>query len=203
MNAGGIVLCGGRSRRMGRPKLSLPFGDETMLARVARRLGEAVAPIVVVAAAGQEVPPLPESVRVARDRRDDRGPLEGLAVGLGVLRDQADAAFVTTCDVPLLVPALVRKMIDLAARREADVLMPHVDGFDQPLSAVYRTSVLPHVERLLADGQLRPAYLFDAVPTRRVAADELTGVDPELDSLLNVNRPEDYETALRRAGIEE
>ncbi len=201
MNAGGIILCGGRSRRMGRPKLSLPFGGETMLARVARRLGEAVAPIVVVAAAGQDVPLLPKTVRVAHDRRDDGGPLEGLAVGLAVLADEADAAFVTTCDVPLLMPAFVRKMIDLAARHEADVVVPHVDGFDQPLTAVYRTSVLPYVERLLADDRLRPAYLFDAVPTRRVAAEEFAGADPALDSLLNVNGPDDYAAALRRAGV--
>jgi molybdopterin-guanine dinucleotide biosynthesis protein A len=45
-NVGGIVLCGGRSTRMGRPKLSLPFGPETMLQRVLRILSEVVAPIV-------------------------------------------------------------------------------------------------------------------------------------------------------------
>ena len=48
-NVGGIVLCGGQSRRMGRPKAWLPFAGETMLARVVRLLSEAVSPIVVVA----------------------------------------------------------------------------------------------------------------------------------------------------------
>ena len=46
---GGIVLCGGKSTRMGRPKLSLPFGDETMLSRVVRIVSQVVSPVVVVA----------------------------------------------------------------------------------------------------------------------------------------------------------
>ena len=54
LSIGGIVLCGGESRRMGRPKAWLPFGDELMLQRVVRILGEVVNPIVVVAAPGQD-----------------------------------------------------------------------------------------------------------------------------------------------------
>ncbi len=200
MKAGGIILCGGRSRRMGRPKLSLPFGAETMLGRAVRRLGEVVDPLVVVAASDQDVPPLPEQVTVARDRREDQGPLEGIAVGLAALSDRADAAYVTACDVPLLVPEFVRKMVELAAGY--DVAVPHIRGYDEPLAAVYHTGVLPRVERLLAASRLRPVYLFDAVRTRRVAADEFQDIDPQLDSLFNVNRPDDYEAALRRAGID-
>jgi molybdopterin-guanine dinucleotide biosynthesis protein A len=182
---------------MGRPKLSLPFGSETMLGRVVRRLGEVVEPIVVVAAPGQDVPSLPDNVVVARDRQENRGPLEGLAVGLTALAKRADAAYLTACDVPLLVPDFVSRMVDLSEGYE--VAVPHVGGFDEPLAAVYRTGVLPHVERLLTAGRLRPVYLFDAVLTRRVAAEELTTIDPKLDSLFNCNRPDDYQAALRRA----
>jgi molybdopterin-guanine dinucleotide biosynthesis protein A len=103
----GIILCGGKSRRMGRPKVMLPFGPETMLQRVVRLLGQAVDVTVVVATAGQELPELPSAVVLARDRRPDRGPLEGLAAGLGALGDRAELAFLCGCDVPLLVPAMV------------------------------------------------------------------------------------------------
>ena len=72
LKTAGIVLCGGQSSRMGRPKAWLPFGDEVMLTRVVRRLAEVVAPIVVVAAPGQEVPALPAEVEVVRD--PERGP---------------------------------------------------------------------------------------------------------------------------------
>jgi molybdopterin-guanine dinucleotide biosynthesis protein A len=64
---GGIVLCGGQSSRMGRPKAWLPFGDELMLPRVVRLLSEVVSEAVVVAAPEQDVPALPEGVAVVRD----------------------------------------------------------------------------------------------------------------------------------------
>jgi molybdopterin-guanine dinucleotide biosynthesis protein A len=184
---------------MGQPKVMLPFGPERLLQRVVRLLGEAVDVTVVVAALGQELPALPPSIIVAHDRHPDRGPLEGLAVGLQTLGDRAEAAFVTACDVPLLRPALVRRMIALSAGHE--IAVPHLGGFDQPLAAVYHKSVLPHVEALLEAGRLRPAYLFDRVSTRRVTADQLVDVDPELQSLANVNSPEDYSALLKRAGF--
>ena len=195
----GIILCGGTSRRMGRPKVMLPFGPETMLQRVVRLLTRAVDATVVVAAPDQELPDLPSLTILARDRHPDRGPLEGLAVGLQALGDRAEAAFVSACDVPLLKPALVRRMIELSAGHQ--IAVPHVGGFDHPLAAVYRSSVLPQVEDLLAADRLRPAYLFDRVRTRRVTADELTDVDPDLQSLANVNSPGDYQAILKRAGF--
>jgi molybdopterin-guanine dinucleotide biosynthesis protein A len=209
MPAAGIILCGGRSTRMGRPKALLPFGQELMLPRVVRILGEVVEPIVVVAAPGQELPPLPGDVLVARDRREGRGPLEGLAAGLaalsrcrepsGTLRARADVAYVSGCDVPLLMAAFVRRVLELLG--DHDIAVPKVDGYHHPLAAAYRTSVLPHVEALLAADRLRPAFLFERVRTREIAREELIDVDPELTSLINLNRPEDYQAALARAGL--
>src|SRR5262245_46114604 len=85
LRVGGVVLCGGQSSRMGRPKAWLPIGGETMLGRVVRLLGEVVSPLVVVAAPGQELPPLPPGVTVVRDPERGRGPLQGLAAGLPAL----------------------------------------------------------------------------------------------------------------------
>jgi molybdopterin-guanine dinucleotide biosynthesis protein A len=184
---------------MGRPKAMLPFGPESMLGRVVRLLGSVGEPVVVVASPGQELPQLPPTIRVVRDRRPDRGPLEGIRAGLDALGEQAEAAYVTGCDVPLLVPGFVERMIELLAG--FDVAVPHVDGYDEPLAAVYRRSVLEHVEALLAADRLRPAFLFDRVRTRRVEADELTEIDPNLASLANVNSPADYVAALARAGL--
>ena len=200
MTVGGIIVCGGRSRRMGRPKLTLPFGPETMLARIARLLAEVVDPVVVVGACDQQIPPLPDSVLIARDRQPDRGPLEGLAVGLAAVKPRADAAFVTACDVPLLAPRFVQRMVALADGYE--IAVPHIEGFDEPLTAVYGVGVVPHIEQLLAADRLRPVFLFDAVRTRRVAAEELADVDPEFNSLFNVNTPANYSEALKRAGLD-
>src|SRR5690242_617824 len=106
---GGIVLCGGLSTRMGRPKAWLPFGDELMLPRVVRIVSEVVSPVVVVAARGQVVPELPREVQMVRDEYEACGPLAGLAVGLAALAGRCAAAYLTSCDVPLLTPQFVRR----------------------------------------------------------------------------------------------
>src|ERR1700686_3246875 len=107
MTAGGIVLCGGKSTRMGVPKATLPFGPETMLQRVVRLLGTVVSPIVAVAAREQVLPELPADAIVPRDEREEKGPLEGLRAGLSALPASVEVAYATSCDVPLLVPAFV------------------------------------------------------------------------------------------------
>src|SRR5262249_53639943 len=181
MRVGGVVLCGGESRRMGRPKAWLPFGDEVMLPRVVRLLGEAVSPIVVVAAPGQDVPPLPEGVDVVRDEERGRGPLQGLAAGLAALEGKADAADLSSCDVPLLQPAFVRRLIELLG--DTDICVPRVGDYHHPLAAVYRVGVAGAVHRLLAEGRLRPVFLFEVVPTRVVGAAELADADPTFQTL--------------------
>ena len=196
--AAGIVLCGGKSTRMGTSKALLPFGPETMLQRVVRLLGEVVSPIVCVAAADQALPELPPGTIVTRDEREGRGPLEGLRAGLKALPPDAEAAYVTSCDVPLLVPAFVRQMLELASGY--DVAVMEIDGFTHPLSAVYRRSTLMHIEELLAHDRLRPVFLFERVKTRRVKTTEMTA-DPELRTLRNLNTPEDYRQALADAGV--
>jgi len=196
---GGIVLCGGLSSRMGSPKALLPFGPETMLQRVVRVLGTVVFPIVVVAAEGQGLPDLPAGTIFTRDEREARGPLEGIRAGLKALPPHVDSAYITSCDVPLLVPGFVQRMIDLA--EGYDIAVTEIDGFAHPLSAIYRRSALPHAEALLAEDQLRVSHLFTRVRTRRVPTSEMIVVDPELQTLRNLNTKEDYAAALAKAGF--
>jgi molybdenum cofactor guanylyltransferase len=199
MITAGIVLCGGKSTRMGTPKATLPFGPETMLQRVVRLLAAVVDPIVVVAARQQALPELPRDVIMARDELEERGPLEGLRAGLKALPNSVDSAYVTSCDVPLLVPGFVTRMIELLG--DHDIAVMEIDGFPHPLSAVYRRATLPQVEALLERDKLRPVFLFDAVRTRRVQPEEMISVDPQLRTLRNLNTRDDYRAALADAGF--
>jgi molybdopterin-guanine dinucleotide biosynthesis protein A len=184
---------------MGTSKALLPFGPETMLQRVVRLLSEVVSPIVVVAAAGQELPTLPPGVIITHDEHEARGPLEGLRAGLKALPEAVEAAYVTSCDVPLLVQGFVTEMIKLA--KGFDVAVMEIDGFPHPLSAVYRRATLPHIEDLLAHDRLRPVFLYERVNTRRVMPSEINA-DPQLQTLRNLNTREDYQQALATAGLD-
>lgn len=199
MRIGGIVLCGGRSSRMGQPKALLPFGEETLLQRVVRILQETVDPIVVVAATGQQLPPLPDDVRIVRDQLEYAGPLAGMGLGLAAIAADADAAYVSACDVPLLRTELVQAMIDALGQHDAAV---PVDGrFYHPLAGVYRTALVPQIAALVAAGRLRPLFLIESIRTAPVRLDDLRAVDGALDSLRNLNTLDDYRAALRDAGI--
>jgi molybdenum cofactor guanylyltransferase len=194
MNVGGIVLCGGQSKRMGRSKAWLPFDGQSMLARVIGLLQEAVSPIVVVAAPEQEIPPIPKGVHVVRDEERGRGPLQGLLAGLAALESRAEAAYVSSCDVPFLRPAFIRRLIVLLG--DQAICVPRVGDQHHPLAAVYRVKVKEAAARLIAENRMRPFFLFEMVPTRVVEANELAGVDPDFESLRNLNTPEEYERAV-------
>jgi molybdenum cofactor guanylyltransferase len=199
MNLGAIVVCGGRSSRMGRPKAWLPFGLERMLQRVVRLVGTVAAPIVVVAAPGQDLPELPSTVLVVRDAVEGRGPLQGLSAGLGAMGEDVTFAYATATDVPFLKPAWIGRLAELIG--DDDLAIPEAEGFLQPLSALYRRStVLPAIRALLEADRLRPAFLREVVRTRVVGVDELLIVDPDLSTLKNLNTPEEYRRALQLAG---
>ncbi len=196
---GGVVLCGGESTRMGQPKLSLPFGAQTMLERVVSVLQQVVSPIVVVAVSGQQLPDLGDGVIIARDEQEGFGPLGGLVGGLALLRKHVDAAYVSSCDVPLLTPSFVQYMIDTLGSH--DVVMPRDGKYHHPLAAVYRTSLEDKVRSLIAQQRLRPFFLLEECDSHVVDVDCLRDVDPNLNSLRNCNTPEEYQSLLAEAGF--
>jgi molybdenum cofactor guanylyltransferase len=199
LKLGGIVLAGGQSRRMGTAKAMLPFGPETMLARVVRIVGEVAGPVVVVSANGQVLPPLGANAVVVRDSQPNCGPLEGIASGLRPL-SELDAVFITGCDTPLLRPAFIRRMAAMLDRHH-DAAVPLLDNLPQPLAGVYRPTVLAEVEAMLSAGERRLIELLDRIRVRRINAEELRDSDPELWSLRNLNTPADYQAALAAAGL--
>jgi molybdopterin-guanine dinucleotide biosynthesis protein A len=200
MTPASLVLCGGESRRMGRSKAWLRFGPELMLQRVVRLVATVADPIVVVAAPGQDLPEVTGAVTILRDAVAGRGPLQGLATGLACLPDSSTLAYATATDVPFLEPRWITRLVDLS--EDHDLVIPFVGGYYHPLAALYRKSaVLPAIEALLCEDRLRPVFLVEAVKTRVVVEAELRAVDPELGTLRNLNFPEDYEQAIREAGL--
>jgi molybdopterin-guanine dinucleotide biosynthesis protein A len=125
--------------------------------------------------------------------------LQGLAAGLTALAGRVEAAYLSSCDVPFLRPAFVRRLVTLLGDQQ--ICVPHVGDMHHPLAAVYRVDVLPFVQQLLSENRLRPFFLFSAVSTRKVEAAELADVDPTLESLRNLNTPAEYEAALREAEL--
>ncbi|MCH7595442.1 MAG: molybdenum cofactor guanylyltransferase [Planctomycetes bacterium] len=198
LRIGGVVLCGGGSRRMGSPKPWLVVGAEPMLARVVRVVAKAVSPVVVVGKRGASYPPLPADIILGYDAVDDAGPLAGLATGFEMLANRCDAAFVASCDHPLLSVAFVRAVVERLGDEPAVVPMDGKRSY--PLVAAYRLSVRSVLAEQLANGDLRVQEFARVCGARFVAVDELREADSSLDSLRNVNDQPSYEAVCRIAG---
>jgi molybdopterin-guanine dinucleotide biosynthesis protein A len=197
----GVVLAGGLSSRMGTSKAALEWHGSTLLRRTVGILARATGgPVVVVRAKGQELPDLPNDVDVIDDPQEGKGPVQGIAAGLAALVDRADVAFVSSTDMPFLHPAFVRRVLR-AVHEGADVGLPVARGYPQPLAAAYRTKLARVADQLVREERLRPAFLFEQCAVSRL--DEaalrddpvLAALDPDLDSVVNVNKPDDYRTA--------
>jgi molybdopterin-guanine dinucleotide biosynthesis protein A len=193
---------------MGTPKAALEWHGSTLLRRTAGIASRATGgPVVVVRAQGQALPALPADVEVVDDPREGMGPVQGIAAGLAAIAGRAEIAFVCSTDMPFLHPAFVRRVLRAAADG-ADVGLPIARGYPQPLAAAYRTTLAPVAERLVRDGRLRPAFLFDECVVTRLdeaalrADPVLAALDPDLDSVVNINEPADYEAARSRPAPE-
>jgi molybdopterin-guanine dinucleotide biosynthesis protein A len=204
MNGAAIVLCGGLSRRMGRPKESLPFGHETLLRRVVRLVGSVTETVVVVAApiADPQRLDVPSGVAIVRDPVLGQGPLRGIVTGLAALPDRIELVYVTAVDVPFLNPAWIDYLAEVI--EDDDLAIPFVGSQYHPLSALYRRPrALPAARSLLQAGRLRTASLMEPLRSRIVLEAELERIDPGLGTLRNLNTPEEYRAALIDADLVE
>ncbi|MCC6492464.1 MAG: molybdenum cofactor guanylyltransferase [Pirellulales bacterium] len=193
---GAVVLCGGESRRMGSDKATLVVEAETLLERTVRLVGQAtpLENVVVVAAPGQCLPPLPPPVSVIRDAQERQGPLPAVKAGLESLAGRVESAFAAGCDTPLLQPAVIAWLFQ---RLEADPAAQAVAPTDGerlfPLTAVYRTSFAARLGEAIAAGcrSLYRALDRNKAQVLTVHVDELRGIDPDLASFINCNQPPD------------
>lgn len=197
-----VILAGGESRRMGTPKAWLDLAGEPMLHRVTRLVGAACPVVVVVATAGQPLPPLPQGV-VRVDDPPDRsggGPLVGAATGLDALVEVgADIVYLGAVDAAWLTTAHVVAMLDaLAGDRTAMAVVPETGPSPDGTRIVHATSgaVRLPVGRdtataLLRSGQRALGRLYDGLAARRIAVGSLA----EPDVVRSCNTPQDYEAA--------
>jgi molybdopterin-guanine dinucleotide biosynthesis protein A len=180
---------------MGTAKEWLPIGNEHLLQRIARIVGGVVRPVVTASRREQPLPALPPDVEVVYDAVENAGPLAGMAAGFETLAGRCEAAFVVSCDHPLLKPAFITRMIELLGDHQA--VVPTHEGQSYPLVAVYRLNSRPLPAELLARGERRVHAFTERCGAHFVSSADLADVDPTMDSLRNVNDRESYERAMR------
>lgn len=186
----GAVLSGGSSTRMGMPKDELLLDGETLLERSVRRMLSVFGSALVVGAS-YEV----GGAHTIQDVLPKMGPLSGIHAALA----RSEVCAVVACDMPFFSPELLRYMAQMDP--DADVVVPKIGRFWEPLHAIYRRACLPYIEKMAkteTKNKKRPRVvdLYSCVRVRVVDEREISGFGSPDVLFFNINQPEDYKRAL-------
>jgi molybdopterin-guanine dinucleotide biosynthesis protein A len=186
MNAGGFVLAGGRSSRMGTDKALLRIDGETLLERAAHAVERAAGSVTIV---GHPRRYGIFGFSVIPDAFPDSGPLAGIHAAL--VHTCADWNLIAACDMPGLESIGLIELLEQTLRfPEYDVLIPQIDCRPHPLCAVYHRRALPAIEHALRAGRFK---VMDALAPLRVNMLATTNAG----LFENVNTPEDWRAFAR------
>lgn len=191
----GLILSGGKSKRMGRPKAFLPYEGSTVIGHIVREIKDLFNEVFIVANEVESFEDL--GVDVVKDILPHRGPLGGILSGL--MTSSNHYAFVMACDMPLIDKRLVRELV--SRRQDNDVVvLSHPQGIE-PLFGVYSKNCIKPLEESLFAGNLSvqdflsglKAGIYEWMPERQDAE--------ALPPFFNINTPQDYSRVIARAGI--
>jgi molybdenum cofactor guanylyltransferase len=185
----GVVLAGGASRRMRRPKAKLELAGQSLAARAVSVLEAAGLEPIVVAKRGSPLPAL--AVEAIAEPDEPRHPLTGIVTAL---RETGRPAVVLACDMPLVPPALLAHLAALVGERGRGAVVTEVDGRLEPLLAAYAPSTADALSAALAED----LPLRDAVASLEpdlLREDELRRFGEPRTLAFNVNSPADLERA--------
>jgi molybdenum cofactor guanylyltransferase len=187
----GVILAGGKSRRMGKDKRYLVVGEETLLDRGLSVLRSTFQEVLVVIA--QDSPPLGVDAKVVRDLVPESGSLGGLYTGL--MEAVTPWIFVVACDMPFLDQAVITQFT--SRRATADIVMAKLATRLHPMHALYGKRCLPVLEQMIQARQLKIQELVShaSLRVRYVTELDLLTIDPSWRSFQNVNTPADLEAA--------
>jgi molybdopterin-guanine dinucleotide biosynthesis protein A len=187
-----LVLCGGKSRRMGRPKAFLPFEGTTMVNHVLNQVRDLFAEVFIVANEPDNYEDL--GVDVVKDILPYRGPLGGILSGLLVAKHEY--TFVIACDMPFVDKRLIREMT--SARHGNDVVVLTHEMGVEPLLALYSKNCIKPLEESLFAGNLSLQEFLSGLKAQSFEYDS-NSQGEDLPAFFNINTPQDYSRAIMGA----
>lgn len=187
----GVLLAGGKSRRMGEDKRYLVVGEQTLLERGLEMLQSIFCEVLVVIA--QDSPPLSIDARVVRDLVPECGSLGGLYTGL--TQATTPYIFVVACDMPFLNQTVIAQFTN--RRTTDDIVIAKLDDRLHPMHALYSKRCLPALEQMIRARQLKIQEIVSqsSLRVRYVTEADLLTIDPSGHSFYNVNTMADLEAA--------
>jgi molybdopterin-guanine dinucleotide biosynthesis protein A len=181
----GVILAGGKSTRYGANKAFAEVQGSRLIDRVVQVMDSLFKPLLLVTNTPQEYAYL--DLPMVEDIIKGLGPIGGIHTGLETISDEA--GFFVACDMPYLNETLLRHMVSL--REDFDAVIPRVGWMLEPLHALYTKKCLIAIRESFRLKEYQIMRFFQKIRARYVDEEELRGIDPELKSFFNVNKPED------------
>ena len=183
----GVVLAGGRSRRIGATKALLPLGGSPLIEYVLTPLREVTQDIWLITNSPEEFRSI--GLPIATDVRPGCGALGGICTGLSVA--EADYSLVLACDMPFVSADFLRV---LAGKRDGwDVVIPRGIAGYEPLCAIYSKTCLTPICEQLDQRQFRITDLLNRVRTKVLDEHEMRGLGFDGRMFYNINTQAEYE----------
>lgn len=189
MDAGLILLSGGKSSRMGTNKALLPVEGKTNIQRILDILGEQFIDRIIVTNKPEEYGHLHKKIKMVQDIYPGLGPLSGIHAGL--LASKAEYNVVVACDMPFVSAQLAQLLVKKSPGYQA--VVPRFNGMRQPLFAVYHKSMVEKIEQFLQGDDFRVNNLWEKVRMLWVEEDQLTHILYIERAFYNMNNRDEYE----------
>jgi len=172
---------------MGRNKAFIEVGGERIIDRTVAIFNQLFDQVVLVTNAPLDY--LDLNVRIVTDLIPGKGSVGGIYTGL--FFSASPKAFFVGCDMPFLNAKVIAYFLSLADT--ADIVVQRSEHYWEPLHAVYSRKFIKPIERLIAQGDLQIIKAYKWAKVREVKREELEPIDPGLQSLMNINTPEELE----------
>jgi molybdenum cofactor guanylyltransferase len=181
----GVILVGGKSRRMGQDKAFLVVEGLPVIERIVRTMQGCFKDLLLVGDRPERfeqygLSVLPDSY--------PGSSLGGLYTGLQ--HAETDRIFVTSCDIPFSNPDLIQFICTDA--KPYDAVIPATQGGLEPLFALYHKACLPAMQAALEAGNFRITAVLQQLKIKTIAPEQLGQLDADGRSLLNINTPDEY-----------
>jgi len=190
--AGAVILAGGDSKRLGRPKALLDFDGTTLIELILRILDPLFTEITVITDRPELYRNLP--VRLGGDlfTGSRKSPLRGIHAGL--LSSKLPYQFIAACDMPFLNRGLIRHMAEFTSGYDA--VVPRIETYFQPLHSFYSRSCAGVIEKQIKTGRCKVTDFYTDLNIKFIGREEIERFDPGQESFININTPADYQKAL-------
>jgi molybdopterin-guanine dinucleotide biosynthesis protein A len=187
----GLVLAGGKSRRMGRDKALLDHNGQSQLAYVAGVLDACVEKVFVSTRPDQADDEQRAQYAQIVDRYDDLGPVAGI---LSALEEKPEVDWlVVACDLPNIDEQTIRYLLEQrAGEQDFTAFTSSHDGLPEPLCAVYPSGCDSIIHQFVDEGMNCPRKILIRSETRLLD-------QPHPEALDNVNTPDDLQNSVLQA----